>query len=253
MSTLNNELVKRRMALKHGRLDTLETSELAVRVVARTTQSSGVMYARRSATENKDRARNAVLRLFSPKMYPKGLSILTMPSMFWLFERGLLGMRERGHKRPKRTYICAIERDEAIYRAAIQWMPGAAESLAQLTSPPYASHSMRTYQITRYHKCEIEGMARYEEAPFDAAWMDFNGQITTQRLELISRFWRTRIKRHLVITSRNNRYDANAVASIKEAGSVLNWVAPKIEGSRIIQYFEYKDSSPMIQMAFERL
>jgi hypothetical protein len=253
-STLNGEL-KWRMSLKHGRLDTLETVDLAVRVEARNVQTSGVSYIRHKKTDNKDKARKAILRLFSPKQYPNGLSILTMPSMFWLFERGLLGMRETSPSsrvRPKRTYICAIEKDEAIYRAGIQWMPGADKSLAQLKAAPYASHTMRTFQITRFHRCELEKMLQYDEDAFDAAWLDFNGQITTQRLEMLTEFWRKRIKRTLAITARNNRYDGNAVASIKESGSVLNWIAPKMAGGKIIHYMEYRDTSPMIQMAFER-
>lgn len=274
-----------RDSLVGGPLATMTMGELASWASCLTKATPGMNYARKNDLSEKEKARVAVLNLFTKDEWFKGLSILTMPGMSWGFERMLLLMRERrkralgdGGKRPERTYICAIERDEAIYRASFNWMPGAKHSLAQLPQRDDLPLSMRTYAVARYHRISFEDLVDAPWGkPFDAAWLDFNGPITSQRMEKIARFWHDNVRWRMVLTWMNARYDAEAVKQIGEVSersgmgdslvgnqnvplgpkgvNVFGWVEGLLgrkSSIRVLHRISYRDTSPMLQLAVEK-
>lgn len=269
-----------------GSLAEMTMHELASWASCLSKITPGMGYARKMNYTEKEKARVAVLRLFSKREWPSGLSIVTMPGITWGFERMLLLMRERRKralgdygKQPERTFIEAIERDETIYRASLNWIPGGSTSLAQLAAMDNKPLTLRTWAITRYHKISFENYVdAWWHQPHDAAWLDFNGPITSQRLDRIVQFWREKIRWRMVLTWMDARYDAEALRQIGEVkehadskgepsyrdsnplsgrlGGVFRW----IEGSlgvdtsiRVLHRISYRDTSPMLQLAVEKV
>lgn len=272
-----------------GSLADMTIEDLAGWAFGLNNPTPGMNYARKMDFSEKDKARLAVLGLFTKDEWFKGLSIVTMPGISWSFERMLLLMRERRKralgdqgKRPERTYIAGIERDEAIYRASLNWIPGGKHSLAQLPAKPDSPLSVRTYAIARYHRISFEN---FVDAPWlgihDAAWLDFNGPITSQRLEKIMRFWKHNIRWRLVLTWMNARYDTEAIKQIGEVGGrfdapvgreggsakpsrncdkssndAMGWVESSLNAHstiRVLHRLSYRDTSPMLQLAVEKI
>lgn len=272
-----------------GSLEQMTMAELASWAACLNKLTPGMSYARKMDYTEKEKARIAVLRLFSKDARPNGLSIVTMPGITWGFERMLLLMRERrkralgdNGRRPERTFIAAIERDEAIYRASLNWIPGGKESLAQLAATADKPLVLRTRAITRYHKTSFEDFVDAEwNLPYDAAWLDFNGPITSQRIEKIARFWRDKIRWRMVLTWMNARYDAEAIRQIGEVSrrsgmgesledrqnvslgrvsprteGVFNWIESALaikHSIRVLHRISYRDTSPMLQLAMEKI
>src|SRR5688500_335478 len=85
-------------------------------------QSGGVLFARKENLAEKDKARSRVLGLYTIERWPRNLSILTMPGLYWTFEKDLKYQRERLGT-TARTSIFAVERDPAIYYGAMNWIP----------------------------------------------------------------------------------------------------------------------------------
>lgn len=224
--------------------------EVADRLAAMKSVDSGVAYARGMHVE-KSTARRAVRGLFTRQMWPKSLSILTMPGLDWTFEDALLRSREgnfydhRGERGPRRTFITAIERTEAIYRAAVKKMPGLLNGLKQKESPPYATASLKTPQIMRFHRCEFERLAdhyvKHREHGFDAAWLDFTGPLTNDLMDLMTVFFHAAIRWRLVVTSLAARWPAGTRDAFRWHPYPANrlWT------------MTYADNSPMVQVAFE--
>ena len=178
-SSLHTENLLRRGKAGRGQRATMLMQELAVALECRSAPTPGMAYARKRDFTEKEKARLEVLRLFTKERWPTGLSIVTMPGIGWEFERMLLLMRERrkralgdGGKRPERTYICALEREEGIYRAALKTMPGVRHSLVQLPAKADAPLCFRTYAITRFYRMSVEDFITWTPGVFDAAWLD---------------------------------------------------------------------------------
>lgn len=271
-----------------GSLAEMTIHELASWAACLNKITPGMAYARKANYTEKEKARVAVLRLFSKREWFNGLSILTMPGITWGFERMLLLMREPRKRalgdlgrKTKRTYITAIERDETIYRASLNWIPGGQESLCQLSATDERPLSIRTYAINRYHKISFEDFTdAWWVKPYDAAWLDFNGPITSQRMERIARFWREKIRWRMVLTWMDARYDAEAIRQIGEvkehsddgpltdprivngepsSGSrkgVYGWIEGCLgfkSSIRVLHRIAYRDTSPMLQLAVEKI
>lgn len=266
-----------------GSLAKMTMDELASWAACLGKATPGMSYARKMNYTEKEKARVAVLRLFSSRQWSKGLSIVTMPGITWGFERMLLLMRERRKRAlgdlgrtPERTFIEAIERDEAIYRASINWMPGAADTLSQLAAKDNKPLALRSYAITRYHKISFEDYVdAWWHRPHDAAWLDFNGPLTSQRIEKVARFWRDKIRWRMVVTWMNARYDAEAIKQIGEVKehsdgadtllesnpsgggcAVWSWVEKCLAvnvSTRVLHRMSYRDTSPMLQIAVEKI
>jgi hypothetical protein len=269
-----------------GPLAAMTMDELASWAACLNKATPGMNYARKTDYSEKEKARIAVLRLFTKDEWFKGLSILTMPGINWGFERMLLLMRERrkralgdNGKRPERTYIASIERDEAIYRASMNWIPGGKESLCQLPETDGKPLSIRTYAIARYHRISFEDFVDASwTLPYDAAWLDFNGPITSQRMGKIARFWHDKVRWRMVLTWMNARYDAEAIKQIGEVSersgmgqsledsqnvllgpkgvNVFGWIEGLLgrkSSIRVLHRISYRDTSPMLQLAVEKV
>lgn len=195
----------------------LNMEELSIKLFMERQSDDRFNYARKKNNDAKSAARNRLVSLFSPRNFPKGLSILTMPGYGWYFERALLGSREsgrrmRGSQRPRRTYICSIEHDEAIFRAALANMPGirsGSHTAIKLPPAPYSTATYRSYAIQRFHRCQFRDLASYyivnTQHSFDAAWLDFCGPLSFDMLILIQQFWQVSVRKILAITYMKSR------------------------------------------------
>lgn len=208
-------------------------------------QRGGHAFARKAFRPAKEEARGWILRALSKRVWPRGLTVLTMPGLNWTFERQLLHNRERAGalKRGKlhSTFISSIESDEAIYRASLKDMPGLVATLVDLPPPDCATRSLRTGLIQGYHRCAFEDYAYVNRAVLDAAWIDFNGPITQQRLDALIELWNKRIRYMLVVTAMRGR-----------SRYVVDDLLSHIEDAEIADYRQYRDTTAMTQIAFVR-
>ena len=246
--------------VRHRSIHELTIDELASRQIGLRSRSSGVQYARKTVWDEKMKARYKVLSLCSKKNYgTHGLSILTMPGLHWEFERLLLNAREGRwwvKKNPiKRTYICAIENDPAVYRAMFKAMPGLHSENSFLTViknvPMYAAHSVCNRIIKRFLNCDFFNMAPGYEHEFDAAWLDFTGPVTDERMQVIQEFYKRNVRKTLIVTALASRFDQATNIELFEAGSLENWFQKCLPG-KVEHCFKYKDSVPMIQYAVSK-
>ncbi len=235
--------------MKGSQLAGLSWEELATRRLK--ISPRGVEYLLKGKWGEKSKARNQVLSWFSRREFPQGLSILTMPSLRWSFERALLKMREGANyqeaDRPRRTFICALEREEDLYRLGMLGMPGS-QHLLSFTQADFATTTCYTPAVVRFHRCEFEALAGIPGPPFDAAWLDFTGNLPARRLQAIQYLWEHRIRKRLVVTYFKGR-DLEGRTS-KEVRAALLECLP---GGRAQDLLEYRDTSPMCQLVVDRL
>jgi hypothetical protein len=231
--------------------------ELAGQQMGAKLLSSGVAFARKVKHEEKDVARQQILDLFIPYYFKKGLSILTMPGLNWIFERSLLNRREGNwHKKdgPKRTYISAIENDRVIYHAALTQMPGLHQEgscVVTLKAPSFAETNLRNRWIVRYYFGNIDSLMAETDYTYDAVWLDYTGPVSIERLDIIEKFYRERIKKILVITSMRARWDNKTGKEIHLAGDYAKYLLQALPG-KLLHQIEYMDTSPMTQIAITK-
>lgn len=226
--------------------------------------SSGFRYVQRKGTMQKDAARSRLHGHIKTLVDDRGrrdkqsLSILTMPSVKWSFERSLISNREhgRGKIRPRRTYITAIESNPAVYRAAVLTMPGLDTGLVTFdTMPPWSKMTVQTYSITRFHLCSFEDLAwgtAEDMTPWkwDMAWIDLCGQVSVRRLDALSCLWQ-RIRTALIVTSLRGRWEQGLneqVAALGLAGVFRRWMPDSL----VLDDHSYADRAPMQQIALIR-
>jgi hypothetical protein len=238
-------------------LSRLDMEELAVEVSRKQTPGMAFATPQPGGRPEKVKARRLILKWLTQDRRPKGLSIVTMPGLRWEFERELLMMREgpSNNRRNKvhRTYICGIEGDEAIYRAALAHIPGASGpdgKINQLTKLGSATCSVRTPMIVRYHRCWFEDFAYEPGPPEDAAWFDFNGPLSIKRLEALKTFWSTRIRWALWITVLNARYEEAVGNLLKGHSNAAHFLKQHLGAREMIDPWFYGDTSPMMQVGF---
>lgn len=241
--------------------------ELGVRIARKANvprQDPGIAWARLMASANrpaKDVARDAVLSLFGVERFPL-LGILTFPASEWRFENALLALRnERGDRGPSRTRIVSIERDEAIYRAACHSIPKVlrrrnadGQRVSHVRTPhvpPFATACVQTAKITNFFRCEFEEYAG-NGARFDAAWLDFNGQLTARRLDAIERFWNGGLRSLLVVTLLELHQSDWMRARISQHGGTEYLLSACLPGSEIESVLRYGDGAPMVQVVLRR-
>ncbi len=216
----------------------------------------GVLFARGRDRDGKDAARQQVLDLFVPAAWDTHLSILTMPGLEWRFERLLLGHRETGwtsrNSYPLRTKITSIENDRAIYYSAAATMPGmeTRNALAQVrVPPPFAEHAIKTKFIKRFYFGNVDDfMAQPTDWRCDAAWLDYTGPMTVERLNLIARFYQAAVRRILIVTVLKARWNKATSNAIAKAGGHSEWLRAHLAGD-VLHDLEYNDTSPMAQLA----
>lgn len=227
------------------------------------TPSPGVLFARKQEHEEKDAARLAILDLLGPDEFPKGLSVLSMPSVQWKFERKLFGRREGDwlrKKGPHRTYLTCIENDRPIYHAALMQMPGVYQlkhgnSIVQmLPATSFAERVVRNRWVGRFFFANVDDLMRDHdgEHQYDVAWLDYTGPLTIERLALIDEFFRKGVRSILVVTALKARWNRDTSDAIERAGGHSAWFLKTIPGA-LLHEINYQDGgSPMAQFAMRK-
>lgn len=220
--------------------------------------SGGMLFARNPERAEKDAARQKILDLFSLEARPQFLRILTMPSLDWRFERKLLGKREGDwmrHAEPCHTKITSIENDRFIYYSAVHQMPGlhTKRALTTILKPaPFAERTVRTKFINEFHFANVDDLMAQEPRDkwdaWDAAWLDYTGPLTVERLKLIARFYDRAVRNTLIVTALKARYNKETSIAIERAGGHSEWLRKHLPGE-VLHDIEYFDTSPMVQFA----
>jgi len=219
--------------------------------------SGGVLFARNPDREQKDAARQSILDLFSYEAWPENLSILTMPGLDWRFERKLLGKREGDWMRKagqQRTSITAIENDRFIYYSASHKMPGTDTKnplVVHLQAEPFAERTLKTKFIRKFHFANVDDLMAETTESWDAAWLDYTGPLTVERMKLIARFFERSIRSTLVLTVLKARYNKETGAAMERAGGHSAYIRKHLPGE-VLHDLEYFDTSPMAQIAIRK-
>jgi hypothetical protein len=232
-----------------------DIEELAAMQITR--PSGGMLFARNPDREQKDAARKLILDLFTAENRPEPLSILTMPGLDWRFERKLFGKREGDWMRkagPCRTRITAAENDRFIYYSAAHQMPGLHTKRAltwNMPAPSFAERTIRTKFIGGFHFANVDDLMAETTESWDAAWLDYTGPLTTERLRLIARFYEHSVRDTLIVTALKARYNKDTSFAIERAGSHGAWLRKHLPGD-VLHDIEYFDTSPMAQLAVRK-
>src|SRR5262249_42533071 len=152
------------------------------------------------------------------------------------------------------TYFTGVENARAIFSAGVTQMPGVEtpDAMIKATRTPqqnvFAERGFNTSYATFYF-CNVDDLMRvYDGKGWDAAWLDYTGPMTVERLAIIRRFYHTHIRRVLIVTALNGRFDRGAMDAMMSAGGYSEWLRRNLEGD-VLHDLEYFDTSPMIQLA----
>ena len=231
----------------------MSLEELAVRqtYIHRTT---GVKYARHEkgwhTPSGKAQARKLIVDLLKPHVWHGKLKILTMPSVMWKFEHLLIRKREYKQSQ-KRTLIYSVENDPAIYAVALKMIPGGNFWLKAKNKPTDLYRTYKSPHIKRYSLCSVEDYMTNCAEEFDVAWLDFTGPITSNRMNVIKKFYREKIRHILILTALNGRWDKEASDRIDESGTLFKWFSDTLPG-KILHQITYRDTANMVQFAVKK-
>lgn len=230
--------------------------------------SGGILFARKPDGDEKIKARQLVVDLFSMEKWPARLNMLTMPSVNWRLERILLGSREPGWLRrpkPRTVHFTAVENDRAIYYAGITKMPGV-ETPNALVWPvkkgkfTFAEMGMKTRYTSFFfanvddfmaHEFELDPFREGSKIGWDAAWLDYTGPMTVDRLRIIAKFYEKFVHNTLIVTALKARWNKETSMAILKAGGHSAWLRKHLPGE-VLHDVEYFDTSPMAQFAVRR-
>jgi len=222
-----------------------------------TRPSGGMMFARNPDREEKDAARRQILDLFTRDARPSFLRILTMPGLDWRFERKLLGKRDGDWMRKAgagNTQITSVENDRFIYYSAVTTMPGLNTRRALTKIMPPATFAERTTGnkfIHKFHFANVDDLMTETTDVWDAAWLDYTGPLTTNRLKLIAGFFHRSVRDVLVVTALKARYNKETSIAVERAGGHSEWLRKHLPGE-VLHDIEYFDTSPMAQFAVRK-
>lgn len=212
-------------------------------------QSGGVLFARKENLIEKDKARQRVLDRYTIGRWPGELSILTMPGLYWTFEKALKYQR-CGRFGNARTSIFAVERDPAIYYGAMNWIPRKENGLITQVSP----HCIRTKKIHSYYFTSAESFISDPHCPnVDAAWFDFTGYITPETMTALRKFWKNCCATEMTITSLNCRFSPRTNEQVQKWGGMDGWLIHSLPGI-VEDVYRYSDNaySHMLQITFRK-
>lgn len=223
--------------------------------------SGGILFARASEhdREQKKTARQRILDLFAPTIWPGHLRMFTMPGIQWRFERLLLGAREPGwlqHRRntPQRTHFTCAENDRAIYYAAVSQMPGihAEHPLKPIRRFAFAEMGHKTHYAAMFLANIDDVMMADWDHGWDAVWLDYTGPLSIKRLRIIERFYRSSAVHHiLIVTALRARWERDTQVAIEKAGGHSEWLRKHLPGD-VLHDLEYQDTVPMTQFAVRK-
>lgn len=227
----------------------------------------GVSFARLPDGESKQHARQLILDIFAPQKWGGPLNMLTMPGANWKFEHKLLTARENGwtrKARPSRTFFSGVENSRAVYYTATMQMPGVGTPNA-LIKPvrkekfPFAEHAVKT-KYASFFFANVDDFLAHEwlgqpyrdiQPGWDAAWLDYTGPLTVERLATIARFFEKYIRSVLIVTALKARWNKQAGEAILMAGGHSAWLTNNLPGE-VLHDLEYFDTSPMAQFAVRK-
>jgi hypothetical protein len=218
-------------------------------------QSGGVLFARKGNAEDKQLARERVVKSLGPIFWPGNLRLLTLPGLKWEFEYQLLQMRQKGQTR---TTVYALERDPAIYFGSLKWMP----RRFQCKRPNHTGngeikqvspHCLRTRSIHSYYFTSAEAFLKDPNCPeVDAAWLDFTGTINADTMAALRRFWRTRCTWQMTVTALNGRYKSETAKAVARHGGFVEWIINSLPGF-VSDVYRYRDGhSAMVQITLQK-
>lgn len=231
-----------------------DMEELAAHYRYDYTPSGGVLFARSSEREQKDAARQRIIDLFRLSEWPDHLSILTMPGADWRFERKLLGVREGNWYRrggPSKTRLTSVENDRLIYYSAVTKMPGLHTKrplVRSIHAPDFAERGMTTKFIGGFYFANIDDLMTVTTERWDAAWLDYTGPLSVERIRLIKEFFEQSVRSTLVVTALKARWNKVTGEAILKAGGHSAWLRKHLPGE-VLHDIEYFDTSPMAQFA----
>lgn len=215
----------------------------------------GVQFAQNIDGAEKSAARRLILDLFHPDKWPDRLRMLTMPGLHWKFERKLLGMREGDWMSStaspaRKTHFTSAENNRSIFTASMHKLPRNYREIIQETAPwSFAEIGFSTGLVTHFF-CNVDDLMGHEwDRHFDAAWLDYTGPLSIERLNLIRRFHEKYLGRGiLIITALRARWNRESVDAIEKAGGHSEWLRQNLAGA-ILHDIKYMDTSPMAQFA----
>lgn len=215
----------------------------------------GILFARNADGDEKTEARKLILDLFQPDVWPSHLHMITMPGMHWKFERKLLGMREGNwmdKSCPSVTHFATVENNRSIFSASLHKMPGLYRSTMKETSPkPFAEIGFRTNFASHFF-CNADDFIAYDNwnnGSWNAAWFDYTGPLSIERLSLIKRFCHRQFRLGtLIVTALKARWNMATSDAINDAGGYSEWLRKHLVGD-VLHDIKYMDTSPMAQFA----
>lgn len=228
----------------------------------------GVLFARKADGEEKAKARQLILDHFSVEKWPNRLNMLTMPSVSWRFERQLLAAREPGwlrRSKPRTVHFTSVENDRAIYYAGASQMPGTETPNALIwpvkkgkfnfaemgLKTRYASFFFANVDDFISHEFTLDPYREGSRVGWDAAWLDYTGPLTVERLRAISKFYERFISDTLIVTVLKARWNKDTGRAILKAGGHSAWLNSHLPGD-VLHDIEYFDTSPMAQFAVRK-
>jgi len=190
--------------------------EVAAYVRLRPVATPGELYLRKQrdpdSNANKDfYSRFPVYKLW--RELPGTLRILTMPGLKWQLERRILDWRV---KRGLKTQITAVERDHAIFRLALHWMPSEGYKWKKGELQVMDDKSVKS-DVAWYEQREVEDVIANTDWKWDGAWLDWNGQLTEAKLFALKTLW-PRLGHSLVVTVRGSRQEPTLTRKLASAG-----------------------------------
>lgn len=217
----------------------------------RGTESPGVAFARKAFWDDihqrKNTARGILVEHFIPRLWPGPLSILTLPGSAWKFERALLRHRE---KAGLSTRFTCLEKDPAIFAAAVLDMPGNSTGYVQHLPDHVSAAHFSTEKIQSFACASFEDFAENNIQVFDAAWVDLTGPLTYDLVRAVSQFWPC-VRTELVVTSLRARWTGHVGRRVAVLG-VAGVLTETAKGSVVQCDYDYMDTSPMSQVTLRR-
>lgn len=219
---------------------------------------SGVHFARAANRPEKKAARRMVTELVWN--WPGKFTILTMPGLEWWFERDLLHRREAASRlraagkwvgASKRTQIIGVEREESLFLASLKWMPGA-DVVVHKAALPSGGSCIRSRLIRSFYHTTVEAYAREKHSALTAAWLDFSGPLTDERLAAIERLWNIRKTEFLILSCMRARHQPSITAALEAAGGWAGLLTSHCAGATVAHEHFYADDAPMVQVALRR-
>jgi hypothetical protein len=123
--------------------------------------------------------------------------------------------------------------------------------VVHLEAEPFAERTVKTKFISKFHFANVDDLMAETTEGWDAAWLDYTGPLTVERLRLIERFYERSIHGTLIVTALKARYNRETSNAVERAGGHSEWLRKHLPGT-VLHDIEYFDTSPMAQFAVSK-